>query len=487
MFSSRTLPSSPEAVRDRGGLILLGLIFVFIALCAYLTPLFSNDYRYLMIEGTDERARTLYDIVISQYRHYFEWGGRTVNHVCAMLLLWLPHWLRALIQGLAFVSLIVLILMHATAGFKGARPLTGLKVLTVFALLWLTLRYFGEVVFNTVSSANYLYSTQWILLFTLPWRRALRLESDPRPWWFALLMFPLGVAVGWTNENSGSALAFVMGLYLLYLLFRRQVINVWQWTAVAGVGVGFLLLVLAPGNAARYADMAGRGFDYVAHLPVALEIYGVTWLLFTPLWLLLMLKLWTLRGAGLLTLKDPYLRGALFWTAFGVVSLTVMLASPTFPARSATFCSVGLILACMAVSESCEYHGLEVFPSLLRKLTLGVFVLYFAVTGSNTLQGYVQAHADGIAREREIASQLLEGRKDVTVEPFHVTSTKYLFIADIRSNPQHFANLILRRYYHIEGSLTRLCDPPSSYTLDFMLLSRVGERACQVAERPAQP
>ena len=73
--------------KNLSSLAFLLLVFVLISLIAYLVPIFANDYRYMLIEGTNLRAQTISDVFLSQYRHYFEWGGRTVNHVIAMLLL----------------------------------------------------------------------------------------------------------------------------------------------------------------------------------------------------------------------------------------------------------------------------------------------------------------------------------------------------------------------------------------------------------------
>ena len=52
------------------------LWFGIIAMISNLTPYFANDFRYMMIQGTQDPVTSFADIVLSQYRHYFEWGGR---------------------------------------------------------------------------------------------------------------------------------------------------------------------------------------------------------------------------------------------------------------------------------------------------------------------------------------------------------------------------------------------------------------------------
>ena len=55
--------------------------FVFITACAYIIPYFSNDYRYMMIEGTQDLVSSFSEIVETQNRHYFTCGVRTPQNV----------------------------------------------------------------------------------------------------------------------------------------------------------------------------------------------------------------------------------------------------------------------------------------------------------------------------------------------------------------------------------------------------------------------
>lgn len=136
--------------------------FVFITACAYIIPYFSNDYRYMMIEGTQDLVSSFSDIVVSQYRHYFTWGGRTPPHVLAQLLLWGGKYVSAVGAGLCYLVLIYLIYVQAKGKRVNPFKLLILPVLFITVALWLCLRAYGEVIFMLVTSCNYLYTTTFI-------------------------------------------------------------------------------------------------------------------------------------------------------------------------------------------------------------------------------------------------------------------------------------------------------------------------------------
>ncbi len=81
------------------GIVFLILIYLFLYILNYLTPMsFGDDYVYsfiwqghsLYLPLTDDALRisTWHDLLISQLSHYLTWSGRTVNHTLAQIFLW---------------------------------------------------------------------------------------------------------------------------------------------------------------------------------------------------------------------------------------------------------------------------------------------------------------------------------------------------------------------------------------------------------------
>ena len=102
--------------------LFLGLFF----LRNSLLPMVSDDIPYAFIWDGDDRGNLLdgvgqrqriasfYDIVISQWSHYFTWGGRTPPHFLAQCLLWGGKVVSSLATALCYISLIYIIYLMGT-------------------------------------------------------------------------------------------------------------------------------------------------------------------------------------------------------------------------------------------------------------------------------------------------------------------------------------------------------------------------------------
>lgn len=454
-------------------------VFVVIFISSYLTPYFGNDYRYLLVQGTDELVGSISDIFISQYRHYFEWGGRTVNHLIAQFLLYIDKPWQSIIQALTFCAVVYMI---AALGSGSIRPSKQRLSALVFAflMLWFCLRNFGEVVINVVSSCNYLYSTLIIMVFLLPFRQSLLKFEDHRPLVFSLLMFPLGVCAGWTNENTGFAVGTMVGLYNLKLLIERR-LSLWQFMGGVGLLCGYLLLMLAPGNHARFENMEDRGFNYVEHfLDSGIEVVALCFAMQHLLLLSLIAVLYKLRSHELLHLDKAQVRAGLWLCAIGFLSLLIMLASPTVPARSSAPFTILVTAGVLALYQELYQREIRVLQRWAANTLLVIACPVVLFTAFNMTQAYLQAHMDNKVRGMEIMAQLSQGKKDIVVHPLNVRSSRYVYIADARTKKDLWVNLILAKYYRVD-SFARNCDyAPAPYPEDLIFIQKLGRPVCTV-------
>ncbi len=451
---------------------------IFIASCAYMIPYFSNDYRYMLIQGSDVPVSSLSDIAVSQWEHYFYWGGRAVAHTIAQLLLFFGKNVSAIATAVCYLSIVILCISLGS----GRTPLECIKRLTlvpcviVTMALWLCLRIYGEVVFMLVSSCNYLYTTCIVLLFLVPFRIAI---TDDRRHGvvFGLLMPLLGIIAGWTNENTGLAACVAVFAADIWCL-RQKRLRSWMITASAGLVIGYLLLMLSPGNSARLDSMESGGFTFIGHLPAAIKIYFSTLLTQLPLLAAMAYMVLRIIKSGALKYDKTGFYAVIWLFATGFISLSVMLGSPNFPNRS----TAPFTIFTAATLAGLYFYAREHEVALLPKkavLALGILcALYTIPTAVNTVQGYYQAMLDGRARDFEIASQIADGKKDLVVKPFHVKTSKYLFIGDVRAQKTYFANLLVQKFYKIH-SIRRSCNYEFPwYSYDYMVFASHKESVC---------
>ena len=446
-----------------------------IGFCAYLIPYFSNDYRYMLIQGSDTPVKSFGDIFVSQYRHYFEWGGRTVAHTIAQILLYLGKIPSAIASGLCFITLVLFIYFHGFSQKASLKNLRFLPLVFITMGLWLCLRIFGEVVFMLVSSCNYMFTTTLILIFLLPFRLSIQEKKYEGSILFAVGMFFFGIAAGWCNENTGFAICFMTGLLGLWLLKTKRLL-LWHVSGGIGLGIGFLLLALSPGNEARLEFMEDNGFDFWGHLPKAISIFNTTLLEHLPLLLVLCFLLFKILRKSYHKKYAYDFYGALWLFGIALSSIFIMIFSPNFPARAATPFTIFTIASILSLANIFYKEKENIIPHKLKVISLVLAIAYFVPTMGNTIYAYTLLNEDAQKRVNEILEQKDKGIDNLVVKPFRVMTSKYVFVGDLRAQKQYFANLIIAKYYGV-NSIRRSCnyDFPSTASHDYAFFARINK------------
>lgn len=456
--------------------------FGLIALCAHLSPYFANDYRYFLIQGSHELVSSYMDIIESQYQHYFEWGGRTVAHVIAQLLLFWGKPVSAVVQALCYITLILFIYYNAY-GIRPTLKLRFMPIFTITALLFLQLRVFGEVVFNIVSSANYLYTVTIALMFLLPYRISMRHDVQLNSAFLWPLMMVLGLLAGWSNENTAAAVATFVGLYLLYNLKQRR-LKFWQCIGYAAFLVGFALLVFAPGNGERFDSMEDKGFDYVGHIDAAFFIFCESLLVNILLLLALAFVIVRVKQHFLQFARPALYHGSMWFVAMGFFALFLMIFSPNFPARAATPFTVFVITGTVGLSELLRIRGHKLMSTPWRRTIVTITSVLMATIIVNMVYNYVLLKNDSNVRMAEISKQLDMGERNLVVSPMRVNTYKYVYAADVRASPEYWTNLIEKNFYQVD-SIVRSCDyPKRALDHDFIPLTFFLHEECNLLPKP---
>ncbi len=200
----------------------------------------SDDLGYSISNG-------LIDILHREYVQYMTWTGRTVAHLFARFFLTMPKLVFDVANALMFAALITLINLHAS---QDSRPIQPLGLTVSAALVFLFAPVFGQTVLWETGSCNYLWTTTIILFFLYLYRRA-KVNAP--------VLFLIGIVAGWTNENTGGALLLACLFFIALPYARRRRPPLRQWAGLAGALIGFLFLLLAPGNRIRALDFVDNG------------------------------------------------------------------------------------------------------------------------------------------------------------------------------------------------------------------------------------
>ncbi len=319
---------------------ILILVFAFFAvfLAIYATPYESDDLVYMNKWLSDEPLESVKDVFDYEYQQYFQWSGRAVAHTILQILLLIGKPYSSLLTTIAYFSVAYFI----QKSVNGKVTLTGF----VFALGLLSFvnQSTSQTLLWATGSANYTW-TMLIMLFALqPALKFFRNEELTKKDAVALLF---ALPAGWCNENISTALALLI-LVIQFVRYRSDkriskllIAETVLWLA------GCALLILAPGNVVRSHGMP-TGLMAVLYRGHGQLSAWTDWTL--PAWIAYVISVFAVHSE-----KKKVSMISKFFAVTAAISVLVMVASPTFPERSAFGAVVFLVIGvCMNIQQCCE-------------------------------------------------------------------------------------------------------------------------------------
>lgn len=344
-----------------------------------------------------QRISSFSDILISQYNHYFTWGGRTVVHIIAQFLLFINPLTADILNTLVYLLYVILIYYHVIGKSKH----DVLIFIGINFLIWFVQPVFGETILWLTGSANYLWGTCIILLFLLPFR----MFDNTKPRKYAALkcigMCLLGIIAGWTNENTAAATIIITLLFVLYFYTHKWKIPAWAISGCIGIIAGYIIMIAAPGNIAR-AELRTEG--------IPMDLFHLSYRFLTSTQsFVAYLGIINLLGFILLLLfrkyskeNENYKYNSFLTALYFIGTLTavyVMLFSPFFPPR-AWFGAITFNI----ISFFILLHNLNYSLSFIRHIRQGLFIFGIMLFGFTLYEGYRDvSYIDNVWKERRTA------------------------------------------------------------------------------------
>lgn len=418
--------------------LVISLIFGGILVLNVLTPMIADDYAYQLIFKTKDYVESVGDIFTSQINHYMYWGGRSVVHFIAQVLLLLPPFAADVLNSIVFLCYIYLIYLH----IKGrGQSNIGLFVLTSLSV-WFFIPMFGDTVLWITGSANYLWGTTIVLLFLLPYRLYSGLKRNSKQQLLLSIPFFIGgILTGWTNENTVVGLIIILLLFFLYYHSQKWMIPRHYLAGFIGSIVGYAIMILAPGNFKRGGqalepDMLTYLYRILLYTEKLVIDYGFLLVIFIALFFITSNRLDNLSKK-----KSCYL--ALIYIIGSFIAVYVMVFSPQFPDR-AWFGLITFMLIAIGVLFY-ELYNIEKYFNSIRNASvivgLLIFIFYYWAAFKDVSRMY------RIDKDRIVLVE--EAKKRDEKECFfdmNRPQTKYLHAEDINGN-----HLLVHHYgIHIE-------------------------------------
>lgn len=320
----------------------VALLLSLIAATNYITVFTTDDLWYGTNLVTGKPLAGISDIIESQIWHYFNWGGRAVAHTILQFTLLGGRVIADLCNVIMTIGLMALVCWYCEKiSYKICLFVLG--GIVVFNPSW-----WDNMMWQS-GSVNYLYMTNFILLYIICFVNVLKKGYGKTTNIFlCILMVPLGLFAGCSNENMGPA-AFLAGAAVMILLYvKKAKTNIWMWIGEVTCAVGCGVMLLSPGNSVRNAEIvkqpAASMGEAIKNLffqkyvsigkPLFIVMISVVIALFISIVALKALKID-------LELKDKILLGT------ALISYLAMWVSPHYPGR-ATYGTIILIMCVIA-------------------------------------------------------------------------------------------------------------------------------------------
>ncbi len=317
-------------------IILLAVTMLLIFFVHRQVPFMLDDLWYGTNLVTGEPLASLGDVVESQIWHYNNWGGRSVAHFFLQLILMSGEVVADILNMVATIAL-----MYMVCKLADVKAWWGM--LAAVALMIGFNGDFSATMFWQSGALNYLYLMIFICLYLWCF---LREDQEKRLYGITLWMIPLGLVVGWSNENMGPMAWIISLLVIVTHIIKKEKIKIWMILGNITCLIGSVLVVAAPGNFVRVEDAIGqetKGELWQAFLRCYTECVNLFQVLF---YLVILVVLLGIVAKVFLQIEFGKRNWLLLLGA--LLSWGAMVLSPHYPVR-ATFGTM-VLLICVVIS-----------------------------------------------------------------------------------------------------------------------------------------
>ncbi len=385
----------------------VGLVIVsFLTILIYniFTPAMTDDLTYgKIVEGAD----SFLDLIRQEQHQYMTWTGRSVNHMILRCFLSMDKWFFNICNSLAFVALTLLMYYN----IERKKRYDFFVYLLICLFLWTFGVSFAQTVLWETGACNYLWGSTIIMGYITVFKHCRLADyegtSQIAP---AIALFLMGILAGWCNENTSGGCILLVVIWTGFYIYEKHRVRLWMLSGIAGNLIGFLFMVLAPGNANRmqYMEEEHSGLFAIIsrwqkcnlairnHFFILIAICIVVFILVR-----LQQAEWE-KSKNMLT----------FFFVFAATCYALVLVPE--PVARAYF-GAGIFLMISCVQGIVDVSDKDLYLRALKLSAVSVFALYFVFTYIDCGANLMRIYRESQERFAYIEEQKAAGNMDITV------------------------------------------------------------------------
>lgn len=389
--------------------IVMIVIYALISIIALYTPMHSDDFPYSLIGLSPSH----------HINHYLTWSGRVVaDYASTIILSFNNHTISALLNSLGSTLLVYNIAMLPTSICKEINfKRVTVSAIIIFLTYWVSNPNLGQVMFWIVGSANYMWTTLFIVFFI---RKSIEYREKERNKTSNIISLSLfGILAGLSNENTCLTLIICMiAICIYYRLTKGRVGKSLVFGSISSL-IGASAMLLAPGNFAR---ASGASLESWREMTLLQKLFKHLYItipdVFSHIWV--SIAIFMLSCAVILVSrkdhdKKPLALAFMFFMAF-LCSNFIMFAAPAYPPRAMNGSFIFLLCALSVVLYSTG--RMFVFTAIT---TISVTSFLFIPSYKSMYLAYKQTYLQSFVRSKIIRDAKSNNKDEVTIPGFYFT------------------------------------------------------------------
>ena len=443
-------------------------IFIFMLYLNFKTTFVADDFNNMFFHN--QRITSINQIIQSQIYRYYNTNGRVFAHFMGGVLLMNQKFLINILNSGCFCIFMYLIysFIYLDNGYilpsrrkRGKAILGGyLKnniykmgiLLFIFFSLWNYTPFFGQDFLWVIGSANYMWTTVFVLYAVLIARKIALYNVEIRSnLAFALYIFIFFLA-GSTNENTVPGFIVII-MYYMYIMYKDKSDNLILMVLLFISSItGYVLMITSPGNFVRtkaFKESAKGAMKYLLRVEHMNDMFVKYFIVVFIVALLLGIL------ARVLDMSKK-IESSVFIFA-GITSYYSMIMSPTFPERAMLITLVYFIIGCIINLSIIISKNWKIFI-IIFAIMLGFLTYMFSLklpSAIDSLEKYKKAYDD---RAIHIWHNMSIGKlENIKVEKINTKSTYVpaYNLEQCEDNPKHWINVTIARYYGVKSITTK--------------------------------
>lgn len=407
-----------------------------------LTPIMSDD---LMFDAS--RYNHLGDIIKAEYEQYMNWTGRSVLQILLKICSLMPLGLFHIINSIVFVMLGLLIYENV----KGKEKWDWKMFLLIQLCLWNFSVDFSQTVLWLSGACNYLWGAVIIISYLTLFRKLLKEEIKSARKIVSYLLLPfLGFLAGWGNENTSGGAILITILLCGWYFYCNKCFKPWMITSIAASCIGFLFMIMAPGNRIR-GEMVKAQESYSG-----LEAYisrGLKVIKAIDEYLLLYIIVICILGAYFYYSKYQWqdFVEVFIFSIGAVATAAVLVFTPEPMGRAYYGANLFMLIAVLLMVNRLPEENMIVTSLKTGGIIAGAvaFMFIYIEEGANLVRILREVYI----REQYILEEIEKGESDLTLPALRTEfASQYSMahLADISDEEDNWHNNLYRNVYRID-------------------------------------